>query len=115
MRHNDLAATLINSFASESKEEEENAQMNRLTSLLAKTSLIRKLKPSIMIECNDPVINNNPDGCKNASLYQNRGEWLDAKKRQTREVAKNKKVMRLTKRRHFFDTDWDELWYFPGN
>lgn len=131
MHYNDLAS-LMDILTSESEEEE--AQLKGLTSLLAKKSLINKLNPSVLFEWSDPAIINISYGRKNAlsdvikiasvenkqhrSKGLKKGEWLETKKRRVRndrDVAKDEIAMHLTKRRHFFDTDWDELWNLPGN
>lgn len=133
MHYNDVAS-VMDVVAFKSEKEENNVQLNRLISLLAKKSLIKKPNPSVLLEWSDPAIINIPDGRYNASANDmgidfiknkqhrskglKRGEWQGAKKRQVRidmEAAKDERAMRLTKRRNVYnyDIDWEE--YFPGN
>ena len=141
MNYNDLTSlySLMDIVAPESEEGDKNAQLKRLSSFLAKKSLIKGLNPSVRLKWIDPTIINIPDSRETASSVDSkidsiknkqhrseslkRREWLDTKKRQLRyesydrEAAQNEGTINIliVKRRHFFDTDWDELWYFPGN
>lgn len=87
---------------------------------------INELKHPDMFKLSNPEVMDTPkDHKRDSKNYSTkikqqlsgrskRGEWLDAKKRQ---VQGNEEAAHVkeTKRRHFYDTDWDELWYFPGN